>query len=75
MSSRERTQEEQMRFWSEECSYGEYLNAVDDQLELLIGRTSMQSELGFIAEMQEARCFRFLKLAFPHGQYMPSEVL
>jgi len=46
--------EAQRLFW-ESCPYGEYLNAVDDQLESLIGRTSVQSELGFIADMQEAR--------------------
>ncbi len=45
--------ERQRSYW-EGCPYGEYLNAVDDQLEILIGRTSIQSELAFIAEMQEA---------------------
>ncbi len=45
--------EAQRLFW-ESCPYGEYLNAVDDQLEILIGRTSIQSELAFIADMQEA---------------------
>lgn len=41
----------------EACPYGEYLNAVDDILKLLIGRSSVQLELEFIAEMQEERAF------------------
>jgi hypothetical protein len=40
----------------EEVPYGEYLNAVDEHLEKMIGRESIQSELKFIAEMQEAMC-------------------
>lgn len=45
--------EAQRLFW-ESYPYGKYLNAVDAHLEQLIGRTSIQSELEFIAEMQEA---------------------
>ena len=41
--------------WAEQL-YGYYLNAVDDQLESKIGRTSKQEELAYIAECQEALC-------------------
>jgi hypothetical protein len=49
-------EQELRRFWSDECPYGDYLNAVDEHLEQLIGRESVQGELRFIAEMQEAMC-------------------
>jgi hypothetical protein len=42
----------QRRFW-EEAPFGEYLNAVDEQLEMLIGRDTTQTELDYTAELQE----------------------
>jgi hypothetical protein len=52
-ASEEEMNNHEKQFW-EDIPYGDYLNAVDDQLESLIGRTSIQSELTFIADMQEA---------------------
>ena len=37
-----------------EGAYGDYLNAVDDILEVQIGRTSEQSELEYISKAQDA---------------------
>ncbi len=41
--------------WAE-IPYGQYLNTVDYLLESMIGRTSRQHELAYIAECQEALC-------------------
>ena len=40
----------------DEYSFGDYMNEVDEWLEELIGRTSGQEELQFIAELQECSC-------------------
>lgn len=37
-----------------ECPFIDYLGVVDDQLEILAARTSLQAEVCFIAEMHEA---------------------
>lgn len=55
MSSRQRAQDSKKQKW-EYVPYGDYLNAVDDLMELKYGRASMQKELAYIAECQEALC-------------------
>lgn len=52
MFSRENAQKSQKRDWWD-IPFIDYLNAVDDALELLRGHASEQGELGVIAEAQE----------------------
>lgn len=58
MDSRKRAQHPQRESWAE-CSFIDYLNAVDGRIELETGGTSTQEELELISEMQEAFVFPF----------------
>ncbi len=41
-------------YWAEDCPFGDYMIATDDHLEILIGRSTIQAELDYLADLQES---------------------
>lgn len=54
MNRHDEAQKAQGSYWSEEGSFGDYMILADECLNLLIGRDTTQTELEYLADLQES---------------------
>ena len=53
MNSHDKYEKIQREYWSEHCPFGDYMILADEYLKSLIGRGTTQSELDYLADLQE----------------------